>query len=741
MLDDAGGLEGRERPSKGLQRKDATKRSVLKRHTGEAPVECGISRGRSALRDAALSLGAVLLAAALSGRPAEAQARPEWWDAAWRYRALLKVPVKGPGAYRAWIFAGERAKPDGSDIRVVAPTGQVVDFAVIRSTPAGQHMIVFSEPKGYRGGGTYAVYFGNPAAPAATQTPPPMGLMLKTLEMPKDMSGATWAGVQESLSHARVYGVDFWKQVFDAYNPFGPQSKYISVYDGFMECPKAGIYKFATMSDDGSFLLVDGELVAEWPGQGHNIDEARHGEKNGQKNLTAGRHAFRYVGLAFDGARRMAAVWMLPGSSSWEIIPPSAFPSVFAAPVLATEDSARPICAAFGMEELQYLECANARMIAVQFTSESGAQSVELTQWFWEFGDGLISRERDPIHVYMLPGRYQVTHTTHGADQSSASFALTIEVEPLRLDQDFSFARRQRFWFWVQDYPVDKLATKQLLVFRSFLKEVEEPRRVFDAGLELDRRRAQLNKAQLYAVALDLAEYYREPLRDWQAAEKYYLLALDQCSVKDTELRADIRSKLADLHFYYAGDAAKAEAELAALRDDLPKADATRRRKAALQIGDIERDQGHLDAARKIYLEAESDPAFLPKEPRAVADGRFTQQAEADIRQGDGDAALARLDEWLWAFPTKRLDGPPMVLRLKAQLLRKRYGEVRREAATWLKFATAEDCIPQVQVLAGQACAAMEDKAAAREFFQGVIEKWPESPAVSEAKSGLEQLK
>ena len=229
---------------------------------------------------------------------------------------------------------------------------------------------------------------------------------------------------------------------------------------------------------------------------------------------------------------------------------------------------------------------------------------------------------------------------------------------------------------------MDKLATKPLLVFRSFLKEIEQPRRVFDAGIELDRRRAQLDKAQLYSVALDLAEYYREPLRNWQAAEKYYLLALDQCGQKDIERRADIRFKLADLHFYYAGDAAKAEAELAALRDDLPKSDALRRRKATLRIGDIERDSGHLDAARKLYLEAESDPAFLPKEPRAIADGRFAQQAEAEIRQGDGDAALAQLDEWLWAFPTRRLDGPPVVLRLKAQLLRKNYGEVRREAAT-----------------------------------------------------------
>ncbi len=687
-----------------------------------------------------LSLGVVLLAAALSGRPAQAQERPGWWDAAWRYRALLSVPVKGPGAYRAWIFAGDRAKPDGSDFRVVSPAGQIVDFAVVHSTLSGQHMIVFSEPKGDRNGGTYAVYFGNPAAPEVKQTPPLMGLMLKTFEMPQGMNGATWAGVEESLSHARVYGVDFWRQVFDAYNPFGPQSRYISVYDGFLDCPKPGVYKFATMSDDGSFLLVDGELVAQWPGRGHDIGTGRHGEKNGQKDLDARRHSFRYVGLAFDGPKRMAAAWMPPGSSTWEIIPPSAFPSVFAAPMVATEDSTRPVCAAFGMEESQYLECGGARMVAVQFTSQSGAQAGKLGEWTWEFGDGLTSRERDPLHVYMLPGRYQVKHTA-GANGNSDSFSLAIETKPIQLDQDFSLARRQQFWLWVKDYRVDHLKTEPLLAFRSFLKEIEEPRRAFDAGLELDQRRAQLNQAQLGAVALDLAEYYREPLNNWQAAEKYYLLALDHCGPKNIERRADIRFRLADLHFYYAGDAEKAKSELTALRDDLPKSDALSRRKATLRIGDIERDSGHVDAARKLYLEAESDPEFLPKEPPAVADGRFAQQAEFQVRQGDGNAALAKLDEWLWAFPMRRLDGPPVVLRLKAQLLLKRYGEVRREAATYLKFATDPDCVPQVQVLAGRACAAMEDKDAARGFFQTVIEKWPESPAVTEAKQGLDQLK
>ena len=56
MLYVAGGLEGRGRPSKGLQRKDATGRSVLERHRGEAPVEYIISQVPSDFRNDVLSL-------------------------------------------------------------------------------------------------------------------------------------------------------------------------------------------------------------------------------------------------------------------------------------------------------------------------------------------------------------------------------------------------------------------------------------------------------------------------------------------------------------------------------------------------------------------------------------------------------------------------------------------------------------------------------------------------------------
>lgn len=48
---------------------------------------------------------------------------------------------------------------------------------------------------------------------------------------------------------------------------------------------------------------------------------------------------------------------------------------------------------------------------AVQFTGQS---SEEPQSWEWDFGDGSTSRERNPIHTYKYPGKYNVTLTVRG---------------------------------------------------------------------------------------------------------------------------------------------------------------------------------------------------------------------------------------------------------------------------------------------------------------------------------------
>jgi PKD repeat protein len=47
--------------------------------------------------------------------------------------------------------------------------------------------------------------------------------------------------------------------------------------------------------------------------------------------------------------------------------------------------------------------------VTVQFTDESLPGDAAITAWAWDFGDGFTSTVQNPIHVYAIPGSYDVT--------------------------------------------------------------------------------------------------------------------------------------------------------------------------------------------------------------------------------------------------------------------------------------------------------------------------------------------
>ncbi|HOT03148.1 MAG TPA: PKD domain-containing protein [Methanolinea sp.] len=74
----------------------------------------------------------------------------------------------------------------------------------------------------------------------------------------------------------------------------------------------------------------------------------------------------------------------------------------------------------------------NLAPLTVAFTDTStGAPS----QWIWNFGDGYLGMERNPIHTYTAPGNYTVTLTVSDS-RNSSSVSKTIEVMQ-RLVADF----------------------------------------------------------------------------------------------------------------------------------------------------------------------------------------------------------------------------------------------------------------------------------------------------------------
>ncbi|MDD1715708.1 MAG: PKD domain-containing protein, partial [Methanolinea sp.] len=68
--------------------------------------------------------------------------------------------------------------------------------------------------------------------------------------------------------------------------------------------------------------------------------------------------------------------------------------------------------------------------LVVAFTDETPGLP---SGWYWDFGDGSNSTERNPVHTYVVPGDYTVTLTVHNAAQRDAAAypsLITVQAPP-----------------------------------------------------------------------------------------------------------------------------------------------------------------------------------------------------------------------------------------------------------------------------------------------------------------------
>jgi len=73
--------------------------------------------------------------------------------------------------------------------------------------------------------------------------------------------------------------------------------------------------------------------------------------------------------------------------------------------------------------------------LSVQFTD----LSQNAASWYWNFGDGAVSTEPNPVHTYSSAGSYTVTQTVNNADGTNSKYAtITVLRKPILPAADFS---------------------------------------------------------------------------------------------------------------------------------------------------------------------------------------------------------------------------------------------------------------------------------------------------------------
>lgn len=94
-----------------------------------------------------------------------------------------------------------------------------------------------------------------------------------------------------------------------------PKSNFAVRYQGLIDVPEAGEYRFWTKSDDGSVLFIDGKKVVDNDG----IHAPQ--EKQGTVELEKGRHTFQVGVIQGGGGYELSVSWQPPGAKKRAPIP------------------------------------------------------------------------------------------------------------------------------------------------------------------------------------------------------------------------------------------------------------------------------------------------------------------------------------------------------------------------------------------------------------------------------------
>ena len=119
---------------------------------------------------------------------------------------------------------------------------------------------------------------------------------------------------QDSTAETGWYGASIVAKVYQDENIHGNDDHYTSYYEAFFYVDTAGIWQFATDSDDASEIEIDGQVVASWYG-GHVVSGGW--SHSGSINLAAGWHRFIYRHEEYTGAQAARAAFKKPGDTDW----------------------------------------------------------------------------------------------------------------------------------------------------------------------------------------------------------------------------------------------------------------------------------------------------------------------------------------------------------------------------------------------------------------------------------------
>ena len=274
-------------------------------------------------------------------------------------------------------------------------------------------------------GETLYAYF---APPAALPESAPPALLSGLLRETRAFGGHTIHSLDEferAWRTATPAGARFEQRIFSSYNPFGENAARLHHYSGKIIIPVPGDYTFCVATTDAGFLLINGRLVAQWPGN-HSVSSGLDGSKRGTVSLKKGIQTLDFLHANCGPSSFAVAAFIPPGEKQHVVIPATCFTAVQYAYVGKLEKRAAANTLDFTWENTYMLRFGDDELYQLNFSATAGDKDAKL---IWDFGDGVTDRGTSVSHYYFKRGDYTVSARL--ADKShGASLSQRITIRP-----------------------------------------------------------------------------------------------------------------------------------------------------------------------------------------------------------------------------------------------------------------------------------------------------------------------
>lgn len=676
---------------------------------------------------------ALALAVALAApRSAPAAAAARWWNPQWKYRYPLSLGGGLGAAAWARFSIPPGCAANGEDVRVVNASGAEVKSETLFFQPPVYGVVAFdlgsASPE-------YWLYLGNPQAAAPRESwIAKAGLFLATYELGKGDANSV-EQMRELLKNSpRGFGAGFRSNIFDGFNPFGSPDGFLSVYRGWLDIRRAGAYRFATVSDDASFLSIDGKPVCQWPGI-HTAQGGVRGQRSGSVALQPGLHRIDYWHRDIEGPSVAEAAWQPPGSSGLAVIGGSEFAPIRAATAGALEIQGQELVADFSARQLDWTDIDGREYMLYAFNDNSTSFGGSVVDRQWTFGDGQVASGMSVRKLFFRKGDFDVSLTVKDNLGRAASMARPFRVHPIDTaevkDPDFlalSFADMAASAPLGGLSEADAVAAAQLLI---------SARRFSDAALVFEAVLTRPNAkpgAELMAAVLDL---FAGPLEAPDRAEEIARRVLSRIPLDDrTAVQTLLRKGRILLDDLDRPGEALADFKAAALRLRGDRNDALSRL-ALIGQGDALRALGKAAEAREAYASAERIP--LPGAPASKPYdlSSFALTVESHLLSRQWEEARKIVDEWENAHPTEKLAGYSSVLRARLDFEERNTRRAIRELEHFLAADPQGLYAQQALLLLGEMRLALGDGRSAAEAFQKALDSFQDENVQKQAREGL----